>query len=230
MERTFLPMSCWAAEDIPSNKIIDANPEHMSNAELLSIIIGTGSKNESALELARKILAQCDNKLSLLAKKAPNQLIYMHGVGKQKTAKILAAIELGKRREEEKFEIKPDLGTATRIYNYMEPCMRDLDVEEFWALFMNNNYKNIKRVRISRGGITETSVDVRIIMREAVLCNATVIAVCHNHPSGSLHPSKFDDELTTSINNASKVMRLHFLDHLIITEGAYYSYHEQGRV
>ena len=100
MERTFLPMSCWAAEDIPSNKIIDANPENMTNAELLSIIIGTGSKNESALELARKILAQCDNKLSMLAKKAPNQLIYMHGVGKQKTAKILAAIELGKRREE----------------------------------------------------------------------------------------------------------------------------------
>lgn len=93
-------MSCWAAEDIPSNKIIDANPENMTNAELLSIIIGTGSKNESALELARKILAQCDNKLSMLAKKAPNQLIYMHGVGKQKTAKILAAIELGKRREE----------------------------------------------------------------------------------------------------------------------------------
>ena len=223
-------MSCWAAEDIPSNKIIDANPENMSNAELLSIIIGTGSKNESALELARKILAQCDNKLSMLAKKAPNQLIYMHGVGKQKTAKILAAIELGKRREEEKFEIKPDLGTATRIYNYMVPCMRDLDVEEFWALFMNNNCKIIKRVRISRGGITETSADVRIIIREAVLCNATVIAVCHNHPSGSLCPSKYDDELTTSIKNACNVMRLHFLDHLIITEGAYYSYHEQGRV
>ena len=112
----------------------------------------------------------------------------------------------------------------------MEPCMRDLDVEEFWALFMNNNYKIIKRVRISRGGITETSVDVRIIIREAVLCNATVIAVCHNHPSGSLHPSKYDDELTTSIKNASNIMRLHFLDHLIITEGAYYSYHEEGRV
>ena len=98
MERTFLPMSCWAAEDIPSNKIIDANPENMSNAELLSIIIGTGSKNESALELARKILAQCDNKLSMLAKKAPNQLIYMHGVGKQKTAKILD--DLGDYEEE----------------------------------------------------------------------------------------------------------------------------------
>ena len=150
-------MSCWAAEDIPSNKIIEANPEHMSNAELLSIIIGTGSKNESALELARKILAQCDNKLSMLAKKAPNQLIYMHGVGKQKTAKILAAIELGKRREKEKFEIKPDLSMATSIYNYMEPCMRDLDIEEFWALYMNNNYKAIKRVCISHGGITETS-------------------------------------------------------------------------
>ena len=223
-------MSCWAAEDIPSNKIIEANPEHMSNAELLSIIIGTGSKNESALELARKILAQCDNKLSMLAKKAPNQLIYMHGVGKQKTAKILAAIELGKRREKEKFEIKPDLSMATSIYNYMEPCMRDLDIEEFWALYMNNNYKAIKRVCISHGGITETSADIRIIMREAVLCNATVLAVCHNHPSGSLHPSKFDDELTISIRNASKVMRLHFADHLIITEGAYYSYREQGRV
>lgn len=230
MERTFLPMSCWAAEDIPSNKIIDANPEYLSNAELLSIIIGTGSKNESAVELSRRILAQCDNKLSLLAKKGPNQLVYMHGVGKQKAAKIMAAIELGKRRQNEYPDEKPDLGTATRIYNNMHPILRDLEREEFWVLLLNHNYKLLKRFRLSQGGITETAVDVRIIIKEAVLENATIMAVCHNHPSGRLTPSKYDDELTKNIKNACQLMRIHFLDHLIITDGAYYSYLEQGKI
>lgn len=220
----------WAREDIPSNKIIEANPSYLSNAELLSIILGSGSAQETSVELARKILAACDNKLSALAKKSANQLTFMHGVGRQKAAKIMAAIELGKRRHEEMVSESPDLGTAVRVYNYMWPCMRDLDVEEFWALYLNQNYRIIKRVRISHGVLTETSVDIRIIIKEAVLCNATIVAVCHNHPSGSLHPSKADDELTQSIKNACQVMRLYFQDHVIVTDGAYYSYHEQGRI
>lgn len=229
-ERTFLPVNMWAREDIPSNKIIETNPQWLSNAELLSIILGSGSNQETSVELARKILANCDNKLSVLAKKAPNQLIYLHGMGKQKTAKILAAIELGKRRHEEIVSETPDLGTACRIYNYMNPCLSDLDVEEFWAIFMNNNHRIIKRQRISHGGITEVSVDIRIIMKKALLCNATILAVCHNHPSGSISPSKADNDLTYSIKKACDVMRIHFSDHVIITEGAYYSYREEGRI
>ena len=230
MEKDFLPISMWAKEDIPSCKMQELGVNALTTAELISIIIGSGSKKETSVELSRRLLAKNENSISKLAKRTIQDLCEIYGVGEGKAARILAAIELGKRREEERFEISPDLGTAVRIYNYMEPCLRDLDVEEFWALFMNQNYKIIKRIRISHGGITETSVDVRIIMREAVLCNATILAVCHNHPSGSLHPSKCDDELTISIKRASEIMRVHFLDHLIVTEGSYYSYHEQGKV
>lgn len=232
MERTFLPVNCWAAEDIPSNKLIEGNPQNMSNAELLSIIIGTGSDKENSVELARRILLTCDNKLSELAKKCnnPNNLTYMRGVGKQKTAKIIAALELGKRRQHEQAIEKPDLSTAVRIYNMMHPIMADLEKEEFWVILMNHNWKLIKKFRLSQGGISETCVDVRIIIKEAVLNNATIIAVCHNHPSGSIKPSKCDDDLTNSIKKACEVMRIHFSDHVIVTDGAYYSYHENGRI
>lgn len=230
MERTFLPMSCWAAEDIPSNKIIDADPQNLSNAELLSIIIGVGSKDETALDLARRILADCDNNLRVLGKKNVNQLTHMKGVGKQKAAKIMATLELARRKEIERMPERCDLGTATRIYNYMFPYIGSLEVEEFWCLYLNHNYKLLKSCRISRGGITETAADLRIIMREAVLSNCTVLAVCHNHPSGRLTPSKQDDDLTKNIEKACTFMRIHFLDHVIVTEGAYYSYHEQGKI
>lgn len=232
MERTFLPVSSWAAEDIPSNKLIEGNPENMSNAELLSIIIGTGSDKENSVDLARRILLNCGNSLSGLAKKCnnPNNITYIRGVGKQKAAKIIAALELGRRRQHEQATERPDLGTATRIYNMMFPIMQDLEKEEFWVILMNQHYKLIKKFRLSQGGISETCVDVRIIIKEAVLNNATVIAVCHNHPSGSTKPSKCDDDLTNSIKKACEVMRIHFADHVIVTDGAYYSYHENGRI
>ena len=223
-------MSCWAAEDIPSNKLIESSPQWLSNAELLSIILGSGSNDETALELSRRILADCDNKLSNLAKRNANQLTFMKGIGKQKAAKIMAAMELSNRRQSECPDEKPDLGTATRIYNHMHPVMCDLEVEEFWCLFMNQNYKLIKKYRLSVGGITETAVDIRVIMREAVISNATILAVCHNHPSGSIRPSMQDDNITKEIKNACQIMRIHLLDHIIITDGSYYSYHEQGRI
>ena len=151
-------------------------------------------------------------------------------MGEAKAITILAACELGKRRQMETPEERPDLGTATRIYNYMRPVMQDLDVEEFWILLMNQNYRLIKKLRIAHGGITEVSVDIRIIMREAVLANTTIMVAVHNHPSGSLQPSRQDDALTNSLQAACNIMRIRFLDHVIITDGAYYSYHEEGKV
>ena len=112
----------------------------------------------------------------------------------------------------------------------MHPVMQDLDVEEFWVLLMNQHYQLIKKVKISHGGITETAVDIRIIIKEAVLANATILAVCHNHPSGGITPSKQDDNLTNQIHQACQLMRIHFMDHVIVTDGLYYSYHESGRV
>ena len=137
---------------------------------------------------------------------------------------------MGKRRQREKAEERPDLSSATAIYEYMHTHMQDLDVEEAWVLLMNQNFKLIRAERISHGGISETAVDVRVIMREAVLNNATILALCHNHPSNNLRPSAEDDRLTQRVKQACTLMRIHFLDHVIITDGAYYSYHEQGRL
>ena len=133
------------------------------------------------------------------------------------------------QEKQEKPEERPDLGTATFIYNYMHPKLQDLDTEEFWLLLMNQNYRLIKDLRIARGGITEVAVDVRLLIKEALLCNATILAVCHNHPSGSLRPSLADNELTKSIQRACTLMRIHFMDHVIITDGHYYSFHEEGK-
>lgn len=225
-----LNISQWSEEDRPRERLRDLGPQVLSDAELLAILIGSGTPKESAVDLMKRLLADCNNSLNTLGKKSIRELCEYNGIGEAKAITILAACELGKRRQQETPEERPDLGTATRIYNHMHPVLQDLDVEEFWVLLMNQNYRLIKKLRIAHGGITEVSVDVRIIMREAILANTTILAVCHNHPSGSLRPSQQDNLLTESIHRACNTMRIHFLDHIIITDGHYYSYHEAGRV
>ena len=224
-----LNINQWSKEDRPREKLERLGPQALSDAELLAILVGSGSTKEDAVSLMKRILADCKNNLNTLGKLSIRDLCQYNGVGPAKAITILSACELGKRRQQEQPEERPDLGTATRIYNHMHPLRQDLDTEEFWALFMNQHYRLIKKVRISHGGITETAVDIRIIMREAVLANTTILAVCHNHPSGGLTPSKHDNELTQSIQRACELMRITFLDHVIVTDGCYYSYHEQGK-
>jgi len=225
-----LNINQWAEEDRPREKLMRLGTQALTDAELLAILVGSGSTKEDAVSLMKRILAGCNNNLNTLGKMTIHDLCQYNGVGEAKAITILAACELGKRRQMEKPEERPDLGTATLIYNHMHPLMQDFDVEEFWLLLMNQNYRLIKKTRIAHGGISEVSVDVRIIIREAVLANATIIAVCHNHPSGSLRPSQADNDLTAAIAKACGVMRIKFLDHVIVTDGAYYSYHEQGRI
>ena len=224
-----LTIAHWAEEDRPREKLAALGAEALSNAELLAILIGSGSPDESAVDLMKKVLSGCNNNLNTMGKMSIQDLMKYKGIGEAKAITILAACELGKRRQREQPEERPDLGTATRIYNYLHPRMQDLDVEESWLLLMNQNYKLIKSMCLSHGGITETAVDIRLIIKEAVLCNATILAIAHNHPSGSLRPSKDDDQLTQAVKQACDTMRIHFLDHIIITDGSYYSYHEQGR-
>ena len=225
-----LNINQWAEEDRPREKLERLGPQSLSDAELLAILVGSGSPKEDAVTLMKRLLNDCNNNLNTLGKKTIRDLCQYNGIGPAKAITIMAACELGKRRQKEKPEERPDLGPATYIYNYMHPKLQDLDVEEFWILLMNQHYRLIKEERVSRGGITETAVDVRIIMREAVLCNATILAVCHNHPSGSITPSKSDDQLTQSIKRACEVMRIHFLDHVILADGCYFSYREQGKI
>lgn len=223
-----LNINQWALEDRPREKLERLGAQALSDAELLAILVGSGSPQEDAVSLMKRILGECNNNLNTLGKMSISDLCKFNGVGPAKAITILAACELGKRRQMEKPEERPDLGTATRIYNHMHPLLQDLDVEEFWLLLMNQNHRLIKKVRIAHGGISEVTVDIRIIIREAVLANATILAVCHNHPSGSLTPSRADQELTKTIMRACQVMRIKFLDHVIITDGHYYSFHEEG--
>ncbi len=225
-----LTIAKWSPEDQPREKLRDLGPQALSDAELLAILVGSGSPGISAVDLMKQVLGKCSNNLNTLGKKTIRELMEFKGIGEAKAITILAACELGKRRQRVQAEERPDLGTATRIYNYLHTHMQDLDVEEAWVLLMNQNFRLIKDLRLSHGGITETAVDVRLIIKEAVLANATILVLAHNHPSGSISPSKEDDRLTESVRKACEVMRIHFQDHLIITDGHYYSYHEQGRL
>ena len=225
-----LSINSWAEEDRPREKLMANGPTALSNAELLAILIGSGSTKESAVDLMKHIMNDCQNNLNTLGKMTIRELTRYNGMGPAKAVTVLAACELGKRRQAEQAQERQKIDSAMAIYDLMHPKMQDLDTEEAWILLMNQNSKLIKTERISHGGITGVSVDVRIIMREAILNNATILAFCHNHPSNSLRPSREDDQLTQSIRKACDVMRIHFLDHVIITDGAYYSYHETGRL
>lgn len=225
-----LSIAHWAEEDRPREKMERLGASALSNAELLAILIGSGSVQESAVELMKRLLNDCKNNLNTLGKQTIQDLIRYKGIGSAKAITILAACELGKRRAMEKAEERKNLASAMAIYEYMHPRMQDLDVEEAWVLLMNQHFSLIKSVRISHGGISETAVDVRVIMREAVLCNATVLALCHNHPSNQAFPSTEDDKLTRRVQQASETMRIYFLDHIIVTDGKYYSYREEGRL
>lgn len=225
-----LNINQWAAEDRPREKLMSLGAEALSNAELLAILIGSGSTKETAVELMKRLLADCDNNLNTLGKKTLRELCAYNGIGEAKAVSLLAACELGKRRAMEKAQQRPCMDNAVNIYNYMHPRMQDLYQEEAWALLLNQHLRLIKAVRISQGGITETAIDVRVVMREALLANATVVALCHNHPSGNIKPSRQDDGVTEKVRKACETMRLHLLDHVIVTDGAYYSYQEQGRL
>ena len=225
-----LNINQWAEEDRPREKLMRLGAEALTNAELLAILIGSGSTKESAVSLMQHVLNDCGNNLNTLGKMSIQDHTAYTGMGPAKAITVLAACELGKRRQMEKAAERQDIGSATAIYNLMHPKMQDLDVEEAWVLLMNQNNKLIKALRVSHGGFTETAVDVRIIIKEALLAKATVLALCHNHPSNSINPSKDDDRLTQRVKNACELMRIFFMDHVIITDGNYYSYYERGRL
>lgn len=225
-----LAITDWAEEDRPRERLERIGAENLSNAELLAILIGSGNAHQTAVDLMKQVLGDCHNNLNTLGKKSIDDLKKYNGIGAAKAITILAACELGKRRAREKAEERPDLSSPKAIYEFMHTHLQDEDVEEAWVLLMNQHFKLIDYKRISVGGLTETAVDVRIILREAILKNATVLAFCHNHPSGNNRPSRQDDQLTESVRKACELMRIYLLDHVIVCDGSYYSYREQGRI
>ena len=201
----------------------------LTNAELLAILIGSGSGDDSAVSLMQKVLASYGDSLDRVGRLSVEELCHFKGIGPAKAITILAACELGRRRAVEQPE-RRQVRSAAQVYDYFYPLMRDLLVEEFHVLLLNQSATIIDSVRIGVGGLTETVVDVRVILREALLKRATALILCHNHPSGNLRPSTHDDRLTRQVQEAAKLLNLSLADHVIFTDNGYYSYADEGRL
>lgn len=226
-----LSITQWSEDDRPREKLERLGPSALSSAELLAILIGTGSTKETAVDLMKKIMKNCGNSLKTLGRMSIDELKTYNGIGEAKAITILAACELGRRRQQEEAKERLDMSNAKSIYDYMHPLTQDLATEEAWILLLNHNFKLITdAIRLSHGGLTETAVDVRVIVKHAILNNATVVVLLHNHPSGNTHPSGNDNRITKEVNDALHLMRIHFADHIIITDGDYYSYREEGKL
>nr|WP_302335390.1 JAB domain-containing protein [uncultured Prevotella sp.] len=220
---------CWY--DTTATMIERYGTEYVSNENLIAAVLGIDIMNE-VNQPVRDLFDGSHSLRKLAKKKTFDELVKVKGIGEKKAAALLAAFEIGRRLMKEEAEDITDLGSSLFIYNYMRPFTLDLDHEESWVLCMDQNFKLIKRVRISVGGNTETTVDIRLICKEAIMCNATIIALVHNHPSCNTTPSKNDDILTMKIQKACQVMNLFFSDHVIISSkvNTYYSYHDKGKL
>lgn len=225
-----LSINHWAEEDRPREKMMLKGANALSVAELLAILIGSGTKEDSAVSLMQKVLSQCNNNLNILGKWNLNDFTSFKGLGPAKGITIMAALELGKRRAMQESIERTVIKESTDIYNIFHPLLCDISQEEFWLLLLNQAAKVIDKVRISQGGIDQTTVDIRTIMREAILMRATQIAVVHNHPSGSLKPSKEDIDITTKIKKACELLNIRLIDHVIVTDANFYSFHDHGLI
>jgi DNA repair protein RadC len=219
----------WAIEDRPREKLIQKGIASLSNAELLAILIGSGSRKESAVELSRKILGDVRNNLNELGKSTIDALQKRyHGVGQAKAITIAAALELGRRRQLASPLEKPQIRKSEDVFALMSPALADLPHEEFWILVLNQANKVVTRFNISKGGIAGTVIDVRLIMEKALYQHASSIILCHNHPSGNRKPSQPDISITKKLADAGKILDIHVLDHVIIAENHYFSFADEG--
>ena len=219
-------------DERPRERLMEQGPGALSPAELLAILIGSGNSEESAVQLCQRLLKDCDGSLKTLSSLSLQDLTRAYkGLGPAKAVTIMAACELGRRRMMEAAEEKRTITSALDLYRIMLPRMRDLGHEECYAIYLRADHSlNGQPYLVSKGGITGTAVDVRLVLREALMRRAPFMALAHNHPSGSIRPSREDDHLTESVQRACQVMNVQLLDHIIVTDGEYYSYKEQGKV
>ena len=218
----------WAESDRPREKLIEQGRRNLTDAELLAILIGSGSTSESAVELCRRILHDYKNNLNTLSKLEVCDLCKYKGIGEAKAITIIAAMELGRRRKDEQIFEVPVLNSSKKVFEYFKGNLQDLPHEEFWIICLNTACKVLDTQLIGRGGNDFTPVDVRIILRFALQSKANSIILIHNHPSGSLYPSQADKILTTKISEAAKIMDIKVNDHLIFTDASYYSFRDEG--
>ncbi len=225
-----LSLKAWAAEDRPREKMIRRGKQVLTDAELLAVLLGSGSRGETAVALSQRILHAMGNNLCELSKCSLQELTRFKGVGTTKAIIIQAALELGRRRQAAPRTEKPQITCSGDAYHILAPHLQDLGHEEFWILLLNRANRVIAYERISAGGIAGTVVDARIIFRKAVAHSACSVILCHNHPSGNLQPSRADLDLTAKLVAAGKHLDILVLDHLIITDDAYFSFADEGKM
>lgn len=224
----YTPIHQWAEDDRPREKFLLKGKAALSDSELLAILIGSGSRNESAVQLCQRILASSENNLNTLGKMSVSQLMQFKGIGEAKAISIAAALELGRRRRaEEAVELKK-ITSSKAVFEIMQPIIGELPHEEFWVLYLNNSNKVIYKAQLSKGGITGTVVDIRLLFKMALEQNATAVLLTHNHPSGKLLASEADIQITKKIKEAGKTLEIHVLDHIIVTENGYLSFQDAG--
>ena len=214
----------WSDDDKPREKLVQKGRSVLSDAELIAILIGSGSRSESAVELSKRILASVDNNLNELGRLSIKQLMAFKGIGEAKAVTIAAALEIGRRRRGEDSLKIDKIGSSLDVYHLLQPLLGELEHEEFWILFLNNANKVLHKAQLSKGGITGTLVDVRLVMKQALELGAVAIILAHNHPSGTLKPSTADKQITQKIKLACETLDIKVLDHLIITQKSYYSF------
>lgn len=224
----YTPINQWAEDDRPREKFLLKGKSSLSDSELLAILIGSGSRNESAVQLCQRILASANNNLNQLGKLSIAQLTEFKGIGEAKAIAIAAALELGRRRRSEDAEELKKISSSKAVFEIMQPIIGELPHEEFWILYLNNSNKVIHKAQLSKGGITGTVVDSRIVFKTAFEQNATSIILAHNHPSGKLAASQADIEITKRLKLAGEQLEILILDHIIITESGYYSFQDNG--
>ncbi|GAA4962009.1 RadC family protein [Algibacter aquimarinus] len=217
----------WSQDDQPREKLLHKGKAALSDAELVAILIGSGSRDESAVDLCKRILASTNNNLSALGKLSIKQLMEFKGIGEAKAISIIAALELGRRRRGEEALEKKKITSSNSVFELMQPVIGELEHEEFWIIYLNNSNRVIQKNQLSKGGITGTLVDVRLVLKNALEHGATGLILAHNHPSGTLKPSEADKQITLKLKTAAQSLDIKVLDHLIITEKAYFSFADE---
>lgn len=223
-----LSIQQWAEEDRPREKLMLQGRRALSDAELIAILIGSGSAEESAVELSRRILSDSGNNLNTLSSKSVEELCEYKGIGHAKAVAVIAALELGRRKQETPMEKRMKIQFSSDIYRCLRAVYADLDHEEFWVLMLNQANMVVAKTLISRGGRAGTVVDAKLVFEAALRHKASGIVLTHNHPSGNLAPSQQDCDLTKSLVKAAKLLQIRVVDHLIFGQGAYYSFIDEG--
>ena len=225
---TIFGIKHWAFDDRPREKLLAKGNDSLSDTELIAILIGSGSKNESAVDLAKRILQSAGNNLNELGKYSVNDLMKFKGIGEAKAISVIAALEISRRRNITEIIKKQSIESSVDIFNLFGQMLGDLSHEEFWVLFLNRANKIIDKQRISIGGISGTVSDIKIIMKASIEKLASGIIVCHNHPSGNTKPSESDNKLTHKLKEAGKILDVPLLDHVIVSSSSYFSYADEG--